>query len=244
MKRFVQAVLLGLIVGFSNLAQAQKIPFAPLKLPLPKVPEICVQPRLLLGAGAVPPVNSVTVTNGTGSNITIHLGFLANSCYQPSNFSSFCTLGSNQYICTFPLDNGASQALNFTKNTCEASFALAVNQDPWQGCSNSFAEFTLHDFWSFNNTYNDNYDVTLVNGFSYPISIVPSTGISATAATAQNNQTSIGVFPLSCTTCTGLGDTPCAGSPSACKSNQNAYPCQLQQLSGANYTVTFGPPEM
>jgi hypothetical protein len=131
--------------------------------------------------------------------------------------------------------------LDFANAACEASFAVSVNQDPWQGCSNGFAEFTLHDYWSFNNSYQDTYDVSLVNGFSYPISIVSTAGRSASASSAENNQTNIGVYPLSCTTCSGLGDTPCAGDPSACKSNITLYPCQLQQTSGADYTVRFGP---
>jgi hypothetical protein len=243
----LQLMFFGLVVTLAGTAQAQKIPLANLRLPVAKAAApVCTDEigrRLagVLGLGAPPPANSLTVNNKTGSNITMYLGFLANSCYQPSDFSSFCTVGSNQYICTFPLDNGASQVLNFTKNTCEASFALAVNQDPWQGCSNSFAEFTLHDYWSFNETYQDTYDVSLVNGFSYPISINPSAGPSATASTANGNQRNIGVYPLSCTTCTGLGDTPCAGNASACKTNQTAYPCQDQQASGANYTVTYNP---
>jgi hypothetical protein len=236
-KRILTMMLLSLTLGLAGTAQAFDV-FHPLPPGKPsRKPPACRNPGL--GSGAPPPAATVTVTNSTGADATIHLGFLANSCYQIGSFSSFCTQGSNQYICTFPLASGASQTLNFTDATCEASFALAVNQDPWQGCSNSFAELTLHDYWSFNNTYQDTYDVTLVNGFSFPAAIVPSAGKTASATSADNNQRNIGVYPLSCTTCTGLGNTPCAGDASACKSNMTLYPCQDQQPSGADYTVTF-----
>lgn len=232
-------MLLSLSLGVAGAAQAYDFFYPPPTGGPLRRPPVCRNPGP--GSDATPPAATVTVTNNTGADATIHLGFLANSCYQIGSFSSFCTQGSNQYICTFPLGNGASQILDFTNATCEASFALAVNQDPWQGCANSFAELTLHDYWSFNNTYQDTYDVSLVNGFSFPAAIAPSAGETASATSADNNQTNIGVYPLSCTTCTGLGDTPCAGDASACKSNINLYPCQDQQTSGANYTVTFNP---
>ncbi len=199
--------------------------------------------RRVFTASASPPVNTVTVINKTGSSIEVHLGFLANSCYQPSAFSSFCTTGSNQYICTFPVGNNDSQVLTFTNSTCTASFALSVDQDPWQGCSNTMAEFTLHDYWSFNNTYQDTFDISLVNGFSVSATLTSTAGGSYSATSATGNQTNLGVFPAGCTTCTGQQGSPCPGDPAQCKTNENpvgGYPCQITQASGSDYSVTFG----
>jgi hypothetical protein len=125
-------------------SRAQDLPFsaaveAPSKAQGPKC-------KPAHGSGAPPGPATVTVVNDTGASVVIHLGFNASSCYQPDQFSSFCSVGSNQHICTFDLDQGASRDLVFSQSQCTASIAIAVNQDPWKSCSNSFAELTVHDY--------------------------------------------------------------------------------------------------
>lgn len=250
MKKTILTIVAGFILIGAGTARAQFFPqkFQAPVLPVTRAASIlgnrCIGGPLFTSAAA-PAAESVTVSNKTGAPATIHLGFIASSCYKVSNFSSFCAPEQgNASICTFSLANNGTQVLNFTNTTCEASFAIAINQDPWQGCANTFAELTLYDYWSFNNTYNDGYDISLVNGFSVPAKLIPSGQPTVTVTSASNNQQNVAVYPLGCSSCSSTTGAPPScnfNDNAACKSNVSLYPCQEQPQSGVNssYTVEF-----
>ena len=92
----------------------------------------------------------VILTNKQAGDVTVNLGFLMTSCYQPSDFSDFCEVeGTNPYICTFTLQGKSSTPKNkqefvFEKTDCHANINYAIGGDlPWAGCATTQAEFTI-----------------------------------------------------------------------------------------------------
>jgi len=224
----------------------------------PTFPQVCRDELPFPLLGGVPPAVSVTIKNATGSAGTVYVGFLAGttSCYQPADFSAFCTADpANAEICTIGLGAGATQVLHFgPKNTanCKASFAVAFNQEPWQGCNNTFAELTLDDAWTNPDGslfgYYDSYDLSVVNGFSVKMTLTPSGGSAVSVSSASGNQKITGVYPFGCDDCDHTANPPSCGTvdPKQCKSATDVangrYVCHVSATSGTytSYTLNIG----
>jgi hypothetical protein len=99
-------------------------------------------------------------------------------------------------------------------------FNLSLDEQPSAaGCGAGQAELALHAHWSFDDSWHDTYDISLVNGFNYPIKIDtpypyktddftpdhPIVSLSTIQATSKlGNSTNPGVF--------GLGNDQCCAS--------------------------------
>jgi Thaumatin family len=189
---------------------------------------------------------TVTITNSTSGSRTIYIGFNGASLgpYSQSDFP-FCTFPAqgNPYACSFTLASGKSQPIQLTKG----NFNVAISADilVWSSCGGgtglSMAELNL------NTQGNDWYDVSLVNGFNYGVSIKPSSGNAITVTSATGNSKNPGVYPLGCDICTGPSNPPtgpgCPGKNYPQEGHVNTQPpCQFNQPSVASYTVTFTNP--
>ncbi len=101
-------------------------------------------------------------------------------------------------------------------------FNLSLDEQPsGAGCGAGQAELALHAHWSYNNSWHDTYDISLVNGFNYPIRMdtpypdktdaytpekpPPLVSLHTIQATTKlGNSTNPGVF--------GLGNDQCCAS--------------------------------
>jgi Thaumatin family len=190
---------------------------------------------------------TVTITNSTTGSRTIYIGFNGASLgpYSQSDFP-FCTFPAqgNPYACSFTLASGKSQPIQLTKG----NFNVAISADilVWSACGGgtglTMAELNL------NTQGSDWYDVSLVNGFNYGVSITPSSGNGITVTSATGNAKNPGVYPLGCDICTGPSNPPtgssCPGKNYPQEGHVNTQPpCQFNQPSVASYTVTFTNPQ-
>jgi len=155
--------------------------------------------------------STVSIKNRTTKAVRVYLGFNKESCYQTTDFP-FCTRDAgNSSVCSFDLASNASREVSISKDRCKASFVVTANKIPWTGCAVTQAEFTIRDWWDFNKRYMDTYDISLINGFNVPMSIIPVSGTSVgPVQAATGNQKRAGVFPLACTTCTKRDNPPAA----------------------------------
>lgn len=181
----------------------------------------------------------IILTNNQTDDVTVNLGFLETSCYQPSDFSNFCKVtGTNPYVCNFILQGASAAPDNqkefvFKKTDCHANISYAVGGDfPWTGCATTQAEFTIYA----ESDGRDTIDISLVNGFSVPVSIVSSEGTTYGPVTSnQGYLDTEAVYPFGCSTCTGRVSVDCnQGGP--CSSAAN---CQVTKNAGATYTVNI-----
>ncbi|MBW1894963.1 MAG: hypothetical protein JRI91_14910 [Deltaproteobacteria bacterium] len=186
----------------------------------------------------------VILTNKQANDITVNLGFIETSCYQPPDFSDLCKVeGTNQYVCTLTLQSISSAPNNqkefvFKKTDCHANISYAIGGDlPWTGCVTTQAEFTIYS----EHDGRDTIDISLVNGFSVPVSIVSSEGTTYGPVTSnQGYLDTEAVYPFGCSTCQGRAPVDCnQGGPCASEAN-----CQVTKNAGATYTVNIlGPQE-
>ena len=189
---------------------------------------------------------TVTITNSTSASLTIFIGFNGASLgpYSQSDFP-FCTFPAqgNPYACSFTLASGKSQPIPLTKGNFNV--AISANILVWSACGGgtglTMAELNL------NTQGNDWYDVSLVNGFNYGVSVQPSSGNAITVTSATGNAKNPGVYPLGCDICTGPSNPPtgsgCPGKNYPQEGHVNTQPpCQFNQPSVASYTVTFTNP--
>jgi hypothetical protein len=113
------------------------------------------------------------------------------------------------------------------------------------GCGAGQAELALHAHWPFNDSWHDTYDISLVNGFNYPIRIDtpypdktddytpdhPIRSLHTIQATAKlGNSTNPGVF--------GLGNDQCCAS---CKPPPDCCGDSATFASEAHPTLNNGP---
>ena len=90
--------------------------------------------------------------------------------YTPEDFpgwtpdSTDCNLLSRELTSTEPL------VVDFDKPSGGA-VTVTFSLDTTTGCNVSQAELTLHDYYDFNQTWHDGYDISLVNGFNYAVAI-------------------------------------------------------------------------
>jgi len=148
------------------------------------------------------------------------------------------------------LQPGDHVVINFDPNKGAISPAFSADMCPWGDCPQTLGEFTLRK------DNKDTVDISLVNGFKYPMEITstgdPQHPVVASVDSATGNQNNLNIFPLYCDECTKITNPPPWPScqhpphdPTQCKKhksgdpNPNAGdpPCQTGYPMGANYTV-------
>jgi hypothetical protein len=206
-------------------------------------------------ASAQCPVQTVTIVNSTNSAVTLYMGFNSNATggYDLSTAFPGWTIVpapppyTSYLLTTTMAATDPPLVVSFSNvNQLKTSFIISVNQLPQQGCAVTQAEFTLCDNWGQYGGLQDSYDVSLVNGFNYPMELTPTSGQNIQATAATGNANNPGVFgfgwtgcnaappPLTCTPTPGENHTP---APPATP----VPPCQISQTNGANFTLTIGP---
>ncbi len=214
---------------------ARKIPGSPDLTVTDSSLSFSCQEKLLDADGMA---QSLTIHNQLGGSRKFYLGFTGSmGCYSQSDFP-YCTF-ETALVCSFTLQANQSKTIEFSKG-CKVSPAISVDNLPWGPCPTTLGELTLNDA----NT--DTYDISLVNGFSVAMKIVPSSGQTVTAATATGNHTNPGVYPLGCDICSGSENPPtwpgCPGKsyPTECHAgtqNNPTPPCHLSQPSVPSYDL-------
>jgi len=190
-------------------------------------------------------VTSVTIMNNQDQSAEVFISFEATSCVTSEAWSSFCTeIDSSDLNCSFTLDANSSQDLPLTDTTCNAMFTIAFNAPPSQFCDKTQVEFNIH---SNGADPMDTYDISLVNGFNEPVSVIDGTEAGPVDCETGNQNVS-GVFPLGCDACAERLDPPCGFTPG---DNRECHggtqfdpdpPCQFTQPSGGNFTVNLNTP--
>ena len=148
--------------------------------------------------------------------------------------------GGNSLMITRTLAAGATYVENF--GGCTTQFmplTITADATPQWGCSVTQIELNLCA--GIGNT--DTYDISLNNGFNYPVEIKPDSGTPAIVCCACGNSTNPYVYPLGCTTCTaGPPTSPsCVCPTSDCQQVAN---CE-NTVPSTNYTLYIGgiPPD-
>jgi hypothetical protein len=187
----------------------------------------------------------VDITSNLPETKTVYMLFIdhgngckygANGQYTAADFPGWTVDSGNCFLLsnTLPAKGGSPLNLVFDKTEGNANqentlvdFAISVDTPPHTGCYVTTAEFTLSDYWvNFNKTWHDTYDISLVNGFNFPITLGTPYGDSVQALTETGNSNNRGVF--------GLGNDQCVAScvppPSCCAEwggqiAAEAHPC-------------------
>ncbi len=227
----------------------------------------CSEKSLGDGAGTGGVTQTINVINNTGSTQTFYLG-LNNKTYAPYTKLFWQNQGclfatGNDYACQFTLANNGTQTFTVTQG---GNIAISAGILVWSTCGGntglSMAELNLNT-----TPYGqDYYDVSLVNGFNYAVSISPlastnpdvpapdSTSINITSLTG--NSKIAGVYPAGMDICVASQSPPIgSGCPEGNYPNEahagtqyDPNPvCQAAQPAGANatvpiYNVTFSSP--
>ncbi len=205
-------------------------------------------------ATTAPAASNVTITvrNETGNRQKVFLGFNGARWdgYGAADFApKYCTFTKeNPWICSFFLDDKAELAIPFGRGT-KIMPVFALNNPPWGNCPTTMAEFTLADPGNRNQ---DSYDISLVNGHNFNVSITPSFGEIVQVRSATGNSANKGVYPLGCDGCSKSINPPDWGpndgcpkhkyAATECKSNDQFNPsveCHVTQAAGASYRVLF-----
>ena len=201
----------------------------------------------------------ITVVNNRPDTVKLYLGINNASWgnYTPADFPGFqtdipCNLAG--FVLSTTLQPNTPLPICFcTATKGRISIALSPDMCPWGDCPQTLGEFT---FIGADNK--DTLDISLVNGFMYPMSIssLATTPASTVAEVTQatDNQNQLNVYPLSCDVCTVAVGPPtwpqCQQKPfdqRQCKkwngdpNNLHAGdpPCHTDYPMGANYTVTI-----
>jgi hypothetical protein len=193
---------------------------------------------------------TVVIENNSSSAITVYMGFNNDTMgpYSQSDFPACSWLAANPLICYFQLaPTVPNNQQTFTLTKGNLNVAISANIPTWSMCGGgtglTMAELNLNT----NNT--DWYDISLVNGFNYGMSITPSSGNQITVTSELGNSINPGVFPAGCDICTGSQNPPLgAGCPGTQYGQQEGHvntqpPCLYAQPSVQTYTVSiFGGP--
>ncbi len=227
--------------------------------------------------------NTITIVNNTSKNQLIYLQLEQNNRHPLSqktktyyNSTIGCLFPDNPYsgqgnehTCHFSLSKNSSVAVAIGANETHLnpgklmlSISAGENHYPQGPCNTTLAEFTLDD------NGRDTYDVSLVNGQNFNMSIQSDMGnpvVVLNSSKLATIKSTLGVYPPGCSRCIdGLGVAPAwGGDPqkntqncpgygrapgpmpaNSCKSGKEMDPkpnaCQITyQHTGANYTVIF-----
>jgi hypothetical protein len=205
------------------------------------------------------------INNGTSTINALYMGFLpAANCPDPpyldqasTYFPNWTPTTGNPNILQYnaPLATNGQVVITFpAMNRILVSISISANVLPWsQTCNVNQAEFTLGGKWAINPTapLQDTYDISLNDGFNFPMEIKPDSGTPAMVCCSTGNSTAPGVYPLGASTCTAWDGTAanCPGPATEVHGTDAqgapSPPCQYG-VSPTNYTVYIGgiPPDV
>jgi hypothetical protein len=172
--------------------------------------------------------HQLTFVNETGAATTVYVAFGANSVVLPANWSSFCSGGGLN--CTFPIAANSSQVAPLGGKYLNATIAFGTPV----GCGATKAEMNIN---TANDT--DNYDVSLVDGYTNNIKMAVGSTILGPLLGKEGNQNVFGVFPYGCDICVARQQPPCGIPPggSGCKGGTQYKPNVLCQYQAPTQTV-------
>jgi hypothetical protein len=126
--------------------------------------------------------------------------------------------------------------ISFDPTKGQVSPAFSADQCTWN-CPQTIGEFTLQGYAS-----QDITDISLVNGFNYPMEITSSRdGVQTIRVdSATGNKNKLGVFPFRCDLCNGSNKPGCNLPPDGTDCSPDNQ-CHLWQPAGANYTLSILP---
>ena len=197
-------------------------------------------------------VQAITIWNKRSTPVKLYLGIHGEwGKYNAKDFSDFKPDPCNpQWVLSKTIQPNTPITINFdTTNKGKISFALSPDMCPWGDCPQTLGEFTL-----IGNDNKDTIDISLVNGFKYPMEITSNGKVLAKAHSEKNNQNELNVFPLSCDICTKAESPPtwthCQQRPfdqTQCKKHKAGDPdpkagdppCFTGYPVGAEYTVNI-----
>ena len=197
-------------------------------------------------------VQTITIWNKRSNPVKLYLGIHGDwGKYDAKDFADFKPDPCNpQWVLSKTLQPNTPVTINFdTTNKGKISFALSPDMCPWGDCPQTLGEFTL-----IGNDNKDTLDISLVNGFKYPMEITSNGKVLAKALSEKNNQNELNVFPLSCDVCTKAESPPtwthCQQPPfdqTQCKKHKDGNPdpaagdppCFTGYPVGAEYTVNI-----
>ena len=212
---------------------------------------------------------TITIVNQTGKDITLYMGFnidppgnVQSGGYTlPDSFPGWTLVQppfpGTRPVLTTTMKANATLPVHFPCTQIDrfghgAHVAFSIDQAPWNGCIDygggpqppqTQAEFGLCDDWG--PTYptpRDSYDISLVNGFDYPVEITTDgAGGYAKAPAATGNSSTPGVYGYGWTCCQ-TACAPLACTPTPMENHPNVIDCNLHQDNGRNYTVHFDGP--
>jgi hypothetical protein len=183
--------------------------------------------------------NTITITNNTSKDQVIYLQLEqgngqplspeAKSYYQDKLRCQFPTDPysgqGNDHTCHFTLtkSNSTNVAIsaaetNLSPGKLIVSISAEENHYPQGPCNTTLAEFTLNDHSL------DSYDVSLVNGQNFNMSIQSDTGNPPIVLNSSNLDTiksTLGVYPPGCSQCVDGVGTPPAWKGAPEKNTQN-----------------------
>jgi hypothetical protein len=203
---------------------------------------------------------TITVVNQRGAAVKLYMNFNANALggYDlATDFPGWTIVPApppyTSYLLTTTMKaNDPPLVIKFNCTMSATSVNIAADNLPQTGCSVTQAEFTLcGDYGQFGGLI-DNYDISLVNGFNYPMEVTPTdpqtnipSGQAIKATSETGNANNIGVFGKGWTNCNSAPNPPCTPVPG--ENHTPAPPatpvplCQLQLSNGKNFTVTILP---
>jgi hypothetical protein len=160
--------------------------------------------------------------------------------YSAKDFPAFtvapssCNLDGNVLI--RDLQPGDQVVISFDPTKGQVSPAFSADQCTWN-CPQTIGEFTLQGYAS-----QDITDISLVNGFNYPMEITSSRdGVQTIRVdSATGNKNKLGVFPFRCDLCNGSNKPGCNLPPDGTDCSPDNQ-CHLWQPAGANYTLSILP---
>jgi hypothetical protein len=186
---------------------------------------------------------SITIVNKRSAPVTLYMGFIGAvgwGNYSAKDFPGFsvapssCNLAGNVLYRT--LQPGEQAVVKFDPNKGQVSPAFSADQCTWN-CPQTIAEFTLHGYGA-----QDITDISLVNGFNYPMELkssnanVPAVRVDG----ATGNKNKYGVFPRYCDLCNSSSHPGCPVPPDQSECSPNNQ-CHVWQPTGANYVLSILP---
>lgn len=184
---------------------------------------------------------TITVVNNRSAPVTLYMGFIGSigwGKYSAKDFPGFsvappsCNQAGNVLYRT--MQPGEQVVISFDPNKGQVSPAFSADQCTWN-CPQTIAEFTLQGYAA-----QDITDISLVNGFNYPMELKSSSTNVPTIRMdgATGNKNKYGVFPRYCDLCNASQKPGCPVPPDQSECSPNNQ-CHVWQPAGANYTLSI-----
>jgi len=207
------------------------------------------------GGDSGPGVMTTLEISNEGPTTTVFVVFGADSCIKVEDFTFTCTgegnttcMMTSNLNCKFTIDKGSKCTIPL-ENCGQSNFSFGIGGAP--GCTEPPSPFiapTVFELNVYENNQMDTADISVVNGFTVPISAMMNDGTilgPVTSVGGTDNANNFGVFPVGCTTCDTRVGCPCPGPGLDCTSNVGCHPadlkppCQVMQPSGGTITLNI-----